>query len=313
MSIMGEPITTFAPIEKIPGVKPPLGLETRPAAAPKLSPIQAAVLDELRRIEDPRECEDITRAIRSSLPGIMFEEVAEALGDLFDLGLAYRPAKGKWLAKVMVEYTDPAPSRPPLTLASAPTIAQERPAPAVVPKPVQEATTPGRETVRARLQAAAPNVGAEVALADVFPDREERARVKREIHEWTEFRTETRVVPGQKGTRRFATRVMVNGNQGGPVGAGQPSARPQLSPSATDGPKPAAAATREEPATQPAQRVEGPSFPTQPATMPVAPDVQRLMARAAQERDDAVRAAHERYAARVDAINWLSAAIGGAA
>lgn len=315
MSIMGEPIPR--PIEKIPGVKPPLGLETRPAAAPKLSPIQAAVLDELRRSEDPRECEHITRAIRSSLPGMMFEEVAEALGDLFDLGLAYRPAKGKWLAKVVVEHNGHAPARPAIQPvpepASAPTIAQERPRAEAARKPDQAAPGASRETVRARLQAAAPNVGAEVALADVFPDREERARVKREIHEWTEFRTETRVVPGQKGTRRFATRVMVNGNQGGPVGAGQPSARPQLSPSATDGPKPAAAATREEPATQPAQRVEGPSFPTQPATMPVAPDVQRLMARAAQERDDAVRAAHERYAARVDAINWLSAAIGGAA
>ena len=29
MSIMGEPIPR--PIEKIPGVKPPIGLETRPA------------------------------------------------------------------------------------------------------------------------------------------------------------------------------------------------------------------------------------------------------------------------------------------
>lgn len=310
MSIMGEPI------EKIPGVKPPLGLETRPAAPPKLSPIQAAVLEELRRREDPCECEDITRTLRSSLPGIMFEEVAEALGDLFDLDLAYRPAKGNWLAKVVVEYSGqykgPAPVLTPEP-ASAPTIAQERPDPAVAPKPDQATPAAGRETARARLQAAAPSVGAEVALADVFPDREERARVKREIHGWTEFRTQTRGVPGQKGTRVFATRVMVNGNQGGLVGAGQPSARPQLIPSATDGSTPAAAATREEPAKQPAQRVEGPSLQTQPATTPVATDVQRLMARAAQERDDAVRAAHERYAARVDAINWISAAIGGAA
>lgn len=211
MTIMGEPVTNFAPIEKIPGVKPPLGLETRPAAAPKLSPIQAAVLDELRRSEDPRECEHITRAIRSSLPGMMFEEVAEALGDLFDLGLAYRPAKGKWLAKVVVEHNGHAPARPAIQPvpepASAPTIAQERPRAEAARKPDQASPGASRETVRARLQAAAPTVGAEVALADVFPDREERARVKREIHEWTEFRTETRVVPGKKGTRVFATRM----------------------------------------------------------------------------------------------------------
>lgn len=39
---------------------------------------------------------------------------------------------------------------------------------------------------------------------------------------------------------------------------------------------------------------------------------ERVKQRAAQERDDAIRAAHARYDARVEAVEWLGAVIGGA-
>lgn len=282
MSTMGEPIV------KIPGVKPPLGLETRPANPdPSLSPLHRTVLNELRSRSEPAECEEITRALRDDVPGAVFEDVAEALGDLFDLGLAVRPVRGRWEAKRVGEYEPPRETPRPLGGTTAAPIETAAPIPETK-APARETTKPKPETMgvmeyrRQRLGDAIPGPGDEIDLHNVFPDPYERIKVRDALKYWPEFETCVRRVPGVQGKGHlFAKRVA-----GVPVGLPVEVPRPMRSVCCV------------------------PQSAT-PPTLPVAAEVERLKQRAAQERDEAVRAAHERYAARVDAINWLGAAIGG--
>ena len=89
MSIMGEPIPR--PIEKIPGVKPPIGLETRPAPkSPPLSELATRVLKAMHELRTEVEATNLAAILKENV-----EDIDEVLGDLFTAAKVMRVGK-KW-------------------------------------------------------------------------------------------------------------------------------------------------------------------------------------------------------------------------